>query len=67
MQDNYRYLLDEGALSDTFEVQTGYFVFGRPRVPRERLLTMGQDFFELTRYPEHVRINLLNSTTLEAL
>ncbi|MGW5790385.1 pyridoxal phosphate-dependent aminotransferase [Saccharopolyspora sp. NPDC003752] len=67
VQDNYRYLLDKGALSDTFEVQTGYFVFGRTRVPRERLLTMGQDFFELTGYPEHVRINLLNTTALEAL
>ncbi|MER7012492.1 pyridoxal phosphate-dependent aminotransferase [Saccharopolyspora sp. NPDC000359] len=67
VQDNYQHLLDKGALTDTFEARTGYFVFGRPRIPRERLLTMGQDFFELTGYPDHVRINLLNTTALEAL
>lgn len=66
-QRNYRRLLDSGAVSEHIEVETGYFLFARPRVPRERFLSMGQDFFELSGYPEHVRINLLNNAAIDLL
>ncbi len=66
-QCNYRMLLEKGAVDRHFEVETGYFLFARPRMSRARFLSMGQDFFELRGYPEHVRINLLNNLALDLL
>jgi aspartate/methionine/tyrosine aminotransferase len=67
IQCSYHRLMDTGAVDGHFDVETGYFLFARPRVPRERFLSMGQDIFELSGYPEHVRINLLNNAVLDLL
>lgn len=67
VQRNYQRLLDKGAVDGNFDVETGYFLFARPRTPRVCFLSMGQDFFELSGYPDHVRINLLNNSAIDVL
>lgn len=64
---NYHRLLGKGAVDEIFDVETGYFLFARPRKPSACFLSMGQDFFELSGYPDHVRINLLNNSAIDAL
>jgi aspartate/methionine/tyrosine aminotransferase len=56
VQRNYQRLLDKDAVDGNFDVETGYFLFARPRAPRAHFLSMGQDFFELNGYPNHMRI-----------
>ncbi|MGH3928689.1 MAG: aminotransferase class I/II-fold pyridoxal phosphate-dependent enzyme [Pseudonocardiaceae bacterium] len=67
VQRNYHRLVDKGAIDEHFDVETGYFLFARPRAPRASFLSMGQDLFELNGYPEHVRINLLNNSAIDVL
>lgn len=67
VQRNYQRLLNKGTLDEIFDIETGYFLFARPRTPHARFLSMGQDFFELSGYPHHIRINLLNNSAIDML
>jgi aspartate/methionine/tyrosine aminotransferase len=67
VQRNYQRILNKGTLDEIFDVQTGYFLFARPRTPHASFLSMGQDFFELSGYPDHIRINLLNNSAIDML
>lgn len=67
VQRNYHRLTGKGTVDETFDIETGYFLFTRPRKQRARFLSMGQDFFELSGYPDHIRINLLNIPAIDML
>ena len=67
VQRNYQRLLNKGALDEIFDVETEYFLFARSKTPHARFLSMGQDFFELSGYPDHMRINLLNNSAIDKL
>lgn len=67
VRQNYCRLVTKEVVDEVFDVETGYFVFARLRAPKVEFLTMGQNFFELTGYPDHVRINLLNNSAIDML
>ncbi|WP_190109255.1 aminotransferase class I/II-fold pyridoxal phosphate-dependent enzyme [Streptomyces cinnamoneus] len=67
IRDNYARLTASGALAAWTPVETGFFLFGRPRVPHRWFLALDERHFELDGHPGYVRINLLNPTAVEAL
>ncbi|MEU1818454.1 aminotransferase class I/II-fold pyridoxal phosphate-dependent enzyme [Streptomyces roseifaciens] len=67
IRDNHARFTASGALAAWTPVETGFFLFGRPRVPHRWFLALDERYFELDGHPGHVRINLLNPTALEAL
>ena len=66
-QDNRQRLIDENALGEMMEMEAGWFLFAQIRAPRQNFVAMGQEYFELSGYPNSVRINLLNSAGIQAL
>jgi aspartate/methionine/tyrosine aminotransferase len=66
-QDNYRRLVEAGAIGAHIDIETGYFLFTEINTSRERFLHLDQHSFELDGYPEHVRVNLLNLAAVDAL
>lgn len=66
-KDNRQRLIDGHALGERIETEAGWFLFSEIRAPRENFVAMGQEYFELNGYPNHVRINLLNGAGVEAL
>ncbi|AJT69588.3 hypothetical protein T261_7991 [Streptomyces lydicus] len=67
IRDNHARLTASGALAAWTPVETGFFLFGRPRVPHRWFLALDERYFELEGHPGYVRINLLNPTAIEAL
>ncbi|MGW1194748.1 aminotransferase class I/II-fold pyridoxal phosphate-dependent enzyme [Streptomyces sp. NPDC002536] len=67
LRDRHRVLADSGALSARMPVETGFFLFARPRVPDRWFLALDGKYFELDGHPGYIRINLLNRTGVEAL
>ncbi|MEU1671076.1 aminotransferase class I/II-fold pyridoxal phosphate-dependent enzyme [Streptomyces roseifaciens] len=67
IRDNHARITASGALAARTPVETGFFLFGRPRVPHRWFLALDERYFELDGHPGYVRINLLNPTALEAL
>ncbi|KUL39868.1 hypothetical protein ADL22_15675 [Streptomyces sp. NRRL F-4489] len=67
IRGNHARLLASGALAARMPVETGFFLFARPRVPHRWFLALDERYFELGGHPGYVRINLLNRTALEAL
>ena len=66
-QANYRRLIDAAAVDQPIQPQTGYFLFARPGISRDSYHAMTQEFFELTGYPAHARINLLSEKAIDRL
>jgi histidinol-phosphate/aromatic aminotransferase/cobyric acid decarboxylase-like protein len=64
---NYERIVATGALGDHIPPECGYFVFGRVDVPADRILALDQAHFELSGYPDWVRVNLLNQRVMELL
>ncbi|MEK2475873.1 aminotransferase class I/II-fold pyridoxal phosphate-dependent enzyme [Streptomyces noursei] len=67
IRDNHAQLTSSGALAARTPVETGFFLFARPRVPHRWFLALDERYFELDGHPGYVRINLLNHTAIEAL
>ena len=62
LRSTFLQLVETGALQTTIEPDCGYYVFAKPikNAPcTEERIMMDQDFFELTGYPGHGRINLM--------
>src|SRR6185437_16221529 len=58
LQQTYQSLLERGLLRTRIVPNCGYFTFAVPPAGTARTV-MDQDYFELTGYPDHVRINLM--------
>ncbi|MEC4016337.1 aminotransferase class I/II-fold pyridoxal phosphate-dependent enzyme [Streptomyces sp. H27-D2] len=67
VREQHAELTAGGALTAQVPIETGFFLFARPRLPRRQFLALDAKFFELDGYPGFVRINLLNENGLNAL
>jgi len=59
LKTTYQELLERGYLRTQITPDCGYYVFAIPTVEVDRQIAMGEEYFELTGYAGHVRINLM--------
>ncbi|MFE2722614.1 hypothetical protein [Kitasatospora sp. NPDC059327] len=64
---NHVELTASGVLADQAPIETGFFLFARPRVPHRWFLALDESYFELDGHPGYIRINVLGRTGIEAL
>jgi aspartate/methionine/tyrosine aminotransferase len=57
--NRYRQLIDLGIMRDAVGAQASYFCFVSTPVEDRHLITMNQDFFDTTCFPDFYRFNLL--------
>ncbi|MDG4535535.1 aminotransferase class I/II-fold pyridoxal phosphate-dependent enzyme [Streptomyces sp. AV19] len=67
IRDSHRVLTASGALTARMPVESGFFLFARPRVPHRWFLALDAKYFELDGFPGYIRVNLLNRPGVEAL
>lgn len=63
----YDALLARQAIGEHVVPESGYFLFATVNAPPETLHAMDAECFELSGYSNHVRVNLLNPSAVEAL
>lgn len=55
----YEKFIEVGLFSDVIGAEASYFCFVDIHVAKDKLISMGQEFFDTSCYPEFVRFNLL--------
>jgi aspartate/methionine/tyrosine aminotransferase len=59
LKNTFAELVDRGFLRTEIAPDCGYYVFAVPRISVSNQVAMDQEYFELTGYPDYVRINLM--------
>lgn len=60
----YRGLRERRLIKTSVEPECGYFAFAIPQFPLPPSISMDEDYFELKRFPEYLRINLMKAATM---
>lgn len=61
LRSTYQQLIEKRLIDTQIAPEAGYFIFAVPKVRLPNQVVMGQDYFELKNYPDHVRVNLLGA------
>jgi aspartate/methionine/tyrosine aminotransferase len=64
---NFARLKSAGAIGEYLPIETGFFLFATIAAEKNRFLYLDQECFELSGFPDHIRINLMNDAAIEAL
>lgn len=59
LRETFEQLCMLGVLKTEIRPDCGYYVFAVPLKPVPNQVAMGQEYFELADYPDHVRVNLM--------
>jgi aspartate/methionine/tyrosine aminotransferase len=59
LRETFEKLCMLGVLRTEIRPDCGYYVFAVPLKPVPNQVAMGQEYFELAGYPDHVRVNLM--------
>jgi aspartate/methionine/tyrosine aminotransferase len=63
-QQTYEQLISDRLITRGITPDCGYFAFAVPTARLPRGVTMTQEYFELRRHPDHVRVNLMIAARL---
>jgi aspartate/methionine/tyrosine aminotransferase len=67
MKANFARLKAAGAIGDHIPIEAGFFLFAAISKEKNKFLYLDQDAFELSGYPNQIRINLMNEAAINAL
>lgn len=63
---SFNLLMKRGAITPVGTPDCGYFIFAKLKESMRNIIAMDESYFELSGYPEYVRVNLIAPNILDA-